>query len=1189
VLEKMQHGTLACTLSDRTKFHYFWVYLYNGKLRTSTTIYVGVVNGVETFNQLPDQETASNSMYELGWNMVWHMETPSNFNFISFPHFSTSYLFETTARTTYQDMAQFGLNVGGFFVNNTGFVNSLQGIMHSAFIRQESMSSASIMSTWLVPRTTPSYPCDYFTGMFRNLGLQNNLEFTNLMHNYDGHSQLMTNLINAPVDPTNGISFTIGSIQSIQWVKVTEQRAIGVQFWYKGGFESNKIIVSITKVSSVKNAYLARYGNDILLKTTHDSTTVTFTGAITSLTTSDWIFVSISVGWTARNDDFVMCAYIYQAGNIDYGEWSSPFMISSTDMGNNVILYAEFGPGLIGSLKEAYVTNHLGTPHIFRLFKTSFGTQRYHCFESTFHVEPHYIINGWGNGYMVAGDAGETWDDLNNLNGDGWDSTWNTESMMVWYSDGTAGISSCGPSWGNGKLETSAGEVWDDGNTSSLDGWDSNWAVETGWICSSDSLKQSKWIPIWGDGLKLGSETCDDGSLDGIGWNDQWNGEELGWYWSDNPSAPPATTCTTVLMDGFHASPNEQCDDGNSVDIGDGWTNSGTIEPGWGWITDIMKLSHWENLWGNSKRDHVNEEWDDGNNISEDGCTNCKVDEGYQWINGLPTTMDVCYKKPTAEVSEHSTENQLTITFSEPMQNISLTSALILTITGPLSPYKFTFEKKFKNEKTLVVDISMLSQMQGNRQDFYTLSFDTTQFVSQNNVNLLTEILSGSLYKVQTAEAIVGDVGSSMNYLMGATFTALIWTNILFGQAIELIWAFMNIIQIIYFFPLLMLYFPDNLTHLLAYFSSAKLIIDLPPLEGYKTEIKTKMQIAKKIGMTSVNDRYESLEYFSTSVLLNGEDIFTIILQSFIIWVIVFALRAFFFTLQCKIADYENELDQIENKKDDETPKTKFKKLNNWFKNKIKETSREYKYNFFLRILIQLYLETAIISILNLRYLKYENGWQVLSTLVAAILVFILLSFFWWSVYFSYKNFYKFRGQPKIAIPEFESMYGQYKIENLPQALFNSFFMFRRLLYVLIIIFLPDFPVFQAFSYTLICIPILAYHLVMNPFISKLENIMMDINEITLTIWGAFFFAFSEPIEDARMSELFGWCIIGLILAVVMMNILVLWYMKISMIRKDILEYFSSMRKKKALRKSHIQSSVTLTILKSILKFKIII
>lgn len=245
--------------------------------------------------------------------------------------------------------------------------------------------------------------------------------------------------------------------------------------------------------------------------------------------------------------------------------------------------------------------------------------------------------------------------------------------------------------------------------------------------------------------------------------------------------------------------------------------------------------------------------------------------------------MDSCSIKPVAELEEITEENELTIKFSKPLQIISLDSALRLTVTGPISPYQFTYTKNLKDSSTLLVNITMSSQMKGNKEDIYTLYFDTSQFVTNRNINLLTETLSGPLYKIKMVDSVVGGIGSSMNNVMGVTFATLIGTNIMFGQSTELVWAFMNIIQIIYFYPLLMLYFPDNLAGVLTYFSSAKLMIDLPPLEGYKTEMKEKIRIAERIGMTSVNDRYESLEYYSTSILLNGEDIFTLAIQSFIV------------------------------------------------------------------------------------------------------------------------------------------------------------------------------------------------------------------------------------------------------------------------------------------------------------------
>jgi hypothetical protein len=75
--------------------------------------------------------------------------------------------------------------------------------------------------------------------------------------------------------------------------------------------------------------------------------------------------------------------------------------------------------------------------------------------------------------------------------------------------------------------------------------------------------------------------------------------------------------------------------------------------------------------------------------------------------------------------------------------------------------------------------------------------------------------------------------------------------------------------------------------------------------------------------------------------------------------------------------------------------------MKKWFKKKIQEMSAEYKYNFFLRIALELYLEVFILSLLNIRHSKFDNFWQVLSLCIAAAFVGILTFFLVWSVKFS--------------------------------------------------------------------------------------------------------------------------------------------------------------------------------------------
>jgi cysteine-rich repeat protein len=1274
------------------------------------------------------------------------------------------------ASTAYEDETGFWGIIGGNYINNSGFIKSFEGIIHSAFFKSSSVNAVTIASTWLVPRISPSYTCDYFTGMFNDFGVQlTGATFNNQMYNYAGNSQMLTNSIASTVDATNGLSFSATEVQAIQGVKVTVQRAIGIQFWFKGSFSNNQVLVSLCKSASVMNMYIDRNANNIRLKTTQGATTVTFSGAISSINISGWTFIALSVGWLSRNNNFIMCGYIYQAGNYDLGDCSTAFTISTSDMGNGVTLYTEFGPGLIGTLKEAYVTNHLGTPYIFSLFKNSIGTQRYHWFDTDYHIEPHYIKTGCGNGYILPGDSGETWDDLNTNGGDGCSGSWIRENLYKCTEfSSTAGTGSWAYTCGDGMYESAYGEQWDDGDTSSLDGWSSICQIENGWdwsgtaigdtsVCNSicgdnfrvfgeawddgDNTDNEGWkadcsgelngwhwsggsattkdtwteqcgdgyvtpseqwedgntfnldgcsstcqiepgwnwvgtvglnpttctpiwgdnyrvageawddgnngdnqgckvdcsgelngwhcsggsattkdiwveqcndgyittneqcedgntsggdgwdsnchtetgwtwvnnvamtssvcTPIWGDGLVVGPETCDDGDdTDNKGCNDQWNGIIRGWYWSLNPSAPPAHICNTQLMDGIHVSPEEGWDDGNSLNLNDGCTNSGIVEYKWDWVDDLLQRSIWVPMWGNGKQDHADEECDDENYDDDDGCTNWLIDQGYQCFNGSATTRDNWYKQPIAEISYLSKINELTIKFTEPMENIDVMdkSNLNLTITGPMAPYQFTYKAGFEDEYTMMVNITMTSQMAGDDEDLYTLYFNTDVFVSKYEPKLITKKLYGFLYKVPILPDVVGTIGAGANNIMSITLVALVGSNVLLGQSSELLWGFMNTIQIMFFFPLLMLYYPDHLVTILTYLKSARMMIELPPIEGFKSEIKDKIEMADKIDMTSVNERYESLEYYSTSILLNGEDIFGLALQGLVICMIVFAFRACFFTLQCNISVYEEELEKMEkgikinSSPVAVNPKSKKEKFNRWFKNKIKEMSQEYKFNFFLRMILQLFLETIILSLLNIRFMSNNNFYQVMSTLVSWVAVLAIIIFFVWALKFSWKNFQKYRQKDKIDIDEVESMFGQYRTKYFPQAMFNTYFMTRRVLYACIIVFLPSYPILQAFSFMVICLPMLAFHLIMNPYHETINNAIMNINEFSLISWGIFFFMFAEPDTNADRLLLLGWAVIGIIIWVILMNILVLWFLKIKMIRKNIHEFWDTLK-----------------------------
>ena len=141
-------------------------------------------------------------------------------------------------------------------------------------------------------------------------------------------------------------------------------------------------------------------------------------------------------------------------------------------------------------------------------------------------------------------------------------------------------------------------------------------------------------------------------------------------------------------------------------------------------------------------------------------------------------------------------------------------------------------------------------------------------------------------------------------------------------------------------------------------------------------------------------------------------------------------------------------------------------------------------------------------------------------------------------------------------MPEYESMFGEYRTKYLPQMMFNSYFMMRRIAYSAILVFGDKYPIMQAFAFSIICAPVLAYQIVMHPYLSNVVNAMMIINESLLIVLGAFLFIFAEPNNDSNRQEILGWAAIGVIVLTIVINIIIIWILKIGLIIGEIREWW---------------------------------
>ena len=168
------------------------------------------------------------------------------------------------------------------------------------------------------------------------------------------------------------------------------------------------------------------------------------------------------------------------------------------------------------------------------------------------------------------------------------------------------------------------GFAWTGGGTDSKDVWTQ---CLSGYTQNSD---KTAWIPIWGDGLKMPTESCDDGNTsNGDGWSSVWSIES-------------GYSCT-----------------GGSPTSKDTW-----IVWSVGYIQDVSNPTNWITNWGDGLRTS-SEEWDDANTSSGDGCSSSwTIESQYIWNGGSITSKDT-WTKWTSGYYQNSSKTQCITTWGD--------------------------------------------------------------------------------------------------------------------------------------------------------------------------------------------------------------------------------------------------------------------------------------------------------------------------------------------------------------------------------------------------------------------------------------------------------------------------------------------------------------------------------------------
>jgi len=503
-------------------------------------------------------------------------------------------------------------------------------------------------------------------------------------------------------------------------------------------------------------------------------------------------------------------------------------------------------------------------------------------------------------------------------------------------------------------------------------------------------------------------------------------------------------------------------------------------------------------------------ECDDGNKLPGDGCNEqCNVEDGFKCThehNGKDFCKDII--SPIAELIVIK-PNVLEIEFSELViidvnSTVLLNKYMEITIQGLKENCEIILEpiSEFAINTTLSkfsLRVIATCTLKG-KTEIYILKFKNPSLIHDPAGNILvTPSLHArtlrSIYISKGQQAAIESAGSAFSFTSLISLGLVLGMSLLQSTVVGGFWAFVNMVQILSYIPILKLDIPYNLSVFLTqYLSVAKVSIPFKILPDY---IPNPAKFLSAFITDSLGENFNICGYETFSFIYNfGQEIVT--------W---FCILGFYLVLTI--------LDSI-------LPETRCKFIRNW--------KKDYEYNGVIRILIETYISLSFCSFLNI-WVAYPTNLARKISLAGAIIAGFL------SVGFLVKSFFLVETQNLIKDNSFKEIYGniiedlKIEDENLICRYYYPFYMIRRLFYAVILIVFIDFPYIQLILIlSTNSFPMLLYLVIYMPFEKTLTNVLNIFNEaiIFTSYLIILMINLGEAETNAQMN--IGWLLISLVL-----------------------------------------------------------
>ncbi|CDW75881.1 UNKNOWN [Stylonychia lemnae] len=520
---------------------------------------------------------------------------------------------------------------------------------------------------------------------------------------------------------------------------------------------------------------------------------------------------------------------------------------------------------------------------------------------------------------------------------------------------------------------------------------------------------------------------------------------------------------------------------------------------------------------------------DDGNLNDGDGCSSqCRVESNYKCLGGSTTSKDICQDTlgPTVQILSIGSESRFIILeFSDNYGQVFTDAKKFgeqdfyfhfegIDVDVPSYSVKGEIHDDFKKNKRIFLNFSPKFSIPDEGATL-SIGFKNSSLFYDQYFNPIS-ILQTNKFKLQKFEykdpryfKAITDAASSVSHGTQVLLAINLILSVSLDKALDSLYSAINSVQILFYLPLIDIPFPNEVYQIFKYLSYANFENQL-----IKDPISSVINF-DNISDSPINQVFNNYGYESQVFLKSYQYKLGMI----------FAIYCFY-PLSQLFKNFKSKNFQI------------FKAMDNFF-----------LWNGSLRLGYELYLEMGIYAYLNLYNIQYDNLDQIVSSIIA-IIAMAFVTFFPLitmnlvqqngSANKSTKNRFNtlMENFREIRITQYVNGQRQLIHKSLLPQLHFSAFLFRRLLYIWILVLLTGYPALQIMLCILKTIGMLSYLIYVQPFKNKINNAMNIFNETLTGIAFSVCFIFERGMNESK-RKYYGWVIIGLASTILVANLVV--------------------------------------------------